>query len=235
MKLIDVVCENITITKVDTWKIKHGFLGRDIDFKIPNKKLFSKDIYLLDQVHEAEIVDLDCVSDNSLKLKADAWISNIDNLIARDVSIGIKTADCTPLLILGLSHVAALHCGWRSAYAGLLENAIQEMLDRKELISNLEIAIGPAAQSCCYEIGPELVEKFKLKITAINNAENILQKRENKDYLSVSNYLKAIALNLGLADKNIVLSQNCTICEKRFFSFRREKADSGRQVSFFSA
>ncbi|HEY5728388.1 MAG TPA: polyphenol oxidase family protein [Acidimicrobiia bacterium] len=74
------------------------------------------------------------------------------------VGVGVATADCVPVVIEGAGFAAVVHAGWRGIVAGVVEAT----LDR---ISSLGLtaecaAIGPAIGPCCYEVGPEVAERF---------------------------------------------------------------------------
>ena len=59
-----------------------------------------------------------------MKPSADAIITNLKN-----VAIGIFTADCSPILLVepNLQIIAAIHCGWRGAIAGIITNTINKI------------------------------------------------------------------------------------------------------------
>ena len=79
------------------------------------------------------------------------------------VLVGVKTADCVPVLIGDAisGAFAAVHAGWRGTVASVVRRAIEQM---QELYGakprNLRAAIGPAANLCCYEVGVEVIEQF---------------------------------------------------------------------------
>lgn len=134
MKIVASYTANIPVLKLDKWNhIAHGFLGCELDFRFAQNawsKISEKKLYLLNQIHGADLVDFDQLKDYSTPLAADGWIGSLSNLIQNDIAIGIKTADCTPVLAVGEKNVLALHCGWRSAYAGLLNIGLKALIDR---------------------------------------------------------------------------------------------------------
>jgi YfiH family protein len=79
------------------------------------------------------------------------------------VAVAVQTADCLPVLIADRrsSAVAAAHAGWRGLAAGVPRVAVERMAsDFGSRGEDLVVAIGPAIGACCYEVGPEVRERF---------------------------------------------------------------------------
>jgi len=129
----------------------------------------------------------------------------------------VLTADCLPVALGSNGAVAMVHAGWRGLAAGVLEEGVRAL---RELggDGDLVAVIGPGAGPCCYEVGEEVH-------TAFGDAHRVpSQSARNID-------LKAIArdrlLAAGVSEVRDVAA--CTICDERFFSYRREGARAGRQ------
>jgi YfiH family protein len=77
------------------------------------------------------------------------------------------TADCLPVLLCSLDGdcVAAVHGGWRSLAAGVLETAVTAIGSRR-LMAWLGPAIGPEA----FEVGDEVRDTFLASDAALANA-----------------------------------------------------------------
>jgi polyphenol oxidase len=128
----------------------------------------------------------------------------------------IVTADCLPIVIAGSGAVASVHAGWRGLDGGVIANAVHELRVHTGE-GPLTAAIGPGAGPCCYEVGPELHERFagfssgsKLDLKAIARAQ---LERAGVDEIH----------DVGV----------CTICSDRdlLFSYRRDGAATGRQAA----
>jgi YfiH family protein len=134
-----------------------------------------------------------------------------------DLGVMVLTADCLPVALGCSGAVAMIHAGWRGLAAGVLEEGVSAV---RELGGDGELAavIGPGAGPCCYEVGEEVHAAFG----GAHRIESPLTR--NID-------LKAIAherlLAAGVTDVRDV--DACTICDERFFSYRREGARAGRQ------
>ena len=68
--------------------------------------------------------------------------------------LGIKTADCAPVLLADYKHgvIGAAHAGWRGAYKGIVENVVVLMLEHGAKLSDIAAAVGPCIQQrdrCC--------------------------------------------------------------------------------------
>jgi YfiH family protein len=112
------------------------------------------------QVHGTDVL---------IRRAGDAPVSGLPNadIIASDdptVAIAIQTADCVPILIADrrTGVVAAAHAGWRGLAAGVPRVAVQALA--REFGSrpgDLVAAAGPSIGACCYEVGPEVRQRFE--------------------------------------------------------------------------
>lgn len=71
--------------------------------------------------------------------------------------IGIKTADCLPVAILGEQGVALIHAGWRGLQSKILQDP--KICELKPLFA----VIGPYINPEEYEIGEEVYQAFSSK------------------------------------------------------------------------
>jgi YfiH family protein len=129
----------------------------------------------------------------------------------------VLTADCLPVALGSHGAVAMVHAGWRGLAGGVLEEgvcALRELGGEGELVA----VIGPGAGPCCYEVGEEVHAAF-------GGAHRVGSPPGRRIDL------KAIArdrlLAAGVSEVRDVAA--CTICDERFFSYRREGDRAGRQ------
>src|SRR5205807_6118440 len=91
--------------------------------------------------------------------RADALVSDLDGVL-----IGVKTADCVPVLMGDPVRraFAAVHAGWRGTAQSIVAKAVARM---NEIYGtrpgDLVCAIGPAACSANYEVGTEVMDAFE--------------------------------------------------------------------------
>jgi YfiH family protein len=149
---------------------------------------------------------------------ADAARSPIeaDGQATRIPGVGVMalTADCLPVALGTAGAVAMVHAGWRGLAAGVLEESVRA-LGELGGADDLAAIIGPGAGPCCYEVGEEVHAAFA---GAHRSGRCIDLKALARDRLRA----------VGVADVRDVAA--CTICDERFFSYRREHALAGRQA-----
>ena len=97
------------------------------------------------------------------------------------------------------------------------------------------VLIGPSAKSCCYEVSVELARDFSASLPTdpiTVNGDKVCHTNGNKCFLDIPSYLRIQARHSGIAEPHIYISSECTICNPNYFSFRRERAEAGRQLNF---
>jgi YfiH family protein len=150
------------------------------------------------QVHGARVVRA-----NGRGEEADAiWTDE------RQRPLIVVTADCMPVALARLDTpaLALVHVGWRGLADGVLENAAGA------LGGELVAVVGPGIGPCCYEVGPEVAERFGERGRTLD-LRAIVERR-----LRVA----------GVARVDHV--EACTACDaERFFSHRRDRGLTGRQ------
>lgn len=145
--------------------------------------------------------------------------------------VGIVTADCVPVLLVGrdVRVAAAVHAGWRGAAAGVLEAAVAEMTGSGAAPGDIEAAIGPAVGGCCYEVGPEVRDAFEAR-TGRTTAVAFTASAGGKYHLDLR---RAVAILLAAAGVGSTAELGpCTACTPAYCSYRRDGSGAGRQLSF---
>lgn len=249
MKFVEKTHSSIKYWIIDSWEevgFVHGFVGADLDLRISKDQaekflasLVNKEtaeLFLLKQIHSDQII---AATENDIKkikteiLEGDGWTLNTKDFKDRNLFFGIKTADCYPVIIYcPVTKLAAnLHCGWRGTLSGLLIKAINELEKNGAKRENLEVAIGPGAGVCCYEVGEDFISIVKnLKYLDSKNIAEVLLQKESKICCDIEKLLLIQLGSLGITKVKAI--SLCTICNKNFFSFRRQKEAAGRQLSF---
>ncbi len=187
----------------------HGFgtIHSDIPAKFTN-------LATLKQVHSAEC--LAAGGKAGILGEGDALLENTPGSV-----VAVKTADCIPLLLVDPVNraVAAVHAGWRGTVARIVQRSVEAMTARFGTSpEDLLAAIGPGIGSCCFEVGPEVAEKFN---------------REGRGHIDLEEENRRQLLESGVTAGHIYASNLCTMCNvKEFHSFRRDRERAGRMYSY---
>ena len=144
--------------------------------------------------------------------------------------IGVRVADCVPILLAGLLHgepwVAALHAGWRGASGGILRRGIEQFIELGGDSRDLYFAFGPCIQACHFEVGPEVIEAAKTDTAWRDELATIGP--SGKPHLDLHGLLRAQAIDMNLDTQKDGSIKRCTLCERdTFYSYRA--GDVGRQ------
>jgi YfiH family protein len=151
--------------------------------------------------------------------------------------------------------VGVFHAGWRGTVKRIVEKGVGEM--RRHFGSrsaDLRAAIGPGIRSCCYQVGPEVRDKFEsqfsygselfreskerneihekyplLFLTARAPGHSELPK---KTFVDLAGANRRQLLDAGVPAKNITDLELYTACHlDLFFSHRAENGLTGRMMA----
>lgn len=128
-----------------------------------------------------------------------------------DRAVMVQVADCLPIAVAGAEAVAMLHAGWRGLAAGVLEEGVRALRELG-VRGPLAAVIGPGARGCCYAVGDEVRAALGVDGARVD-LPTVAARR-----------LAAVGVD-PIEDVG-----RCTICDERFFSFRREGEAAGRQA-----
>ncbi len=155
--------------------------------------------------------------------RADALISDLPDML-----VGVKTADCVPVLIADPASgaYAAVHAGWRGTASSIAAKAVRKMIEIYSSRSeDLIAAIGPAATGRNYEIGQDVMDAF----AGIGGDRYFTPTREGHALVDLIAANRDQLASEGVDMKNVHISQFCTMEHTDlFFSYRIEKKKYGK-------
>lgn len=256
----------------------HGFTGAPLSFREPHLKasaqkflssLQGSKLLLLKQTHTANVLFLNgaervAPKGESLskifdqypgsqevfltRAESDAIIFPARDLELRGCVIGVRTADCLPLIIACGDWLALVHAGWRGLAAGIIEQTLaaivelasdpasREVDDFKEdetKVANLRVAIGPAISGAVYEVGSDVVDAVA-GWEVVGHLESTNPKSPNRPekwLLDLSEVAKRRISTLYPA-ATISHCDICTLANANFHSFRRDKQNMGSNLAW---
>ena len=160
----------------------------------------------------------------------DALISN-----ARNIIMGISTADCIPVIVYDPVHHAAgaIHAGWKGTRLRIVSKTIREM--QKVYGTNpsdCTAAIGPGISQDSFEVGQEVVDAFVE--AGFEMSDYVIMKK--KPHIDLKALNKFQLTSMGVKSQNITVSDVDTFTNPDYFSARREQhgdVKCGRILSGF--
>lgn len=211
----------------------HAFGGRGLDTKAPEKipqelrylGIPPDRIFTLRQVHSPRVL-LAREEDLGKRgtMEGDGAVC-----LTPGLGVGILTADCLPVIISSGSGrgLAMIHGGWRGLHSGIVESGLTLYRELTGVEPDaIRAAIGPAASSCCYVVGPDVAEVFT------NGYRDYLRKTKGERYfLDLEGICVKKLVTAGLLKQNIDRLGVCTICDGQFHSVRRDGRTELRQIS----
>lgn len=140
--------------------------------------------------------------------------------MSRDLGLAVLVADCVPLLLANedATLVAVVHCGWRGTLAGVVEATLDAL---PETPGRLVAWLGPGVCGDCYEVGAEVRDAIDPdERQAVLVDEGPACGEDRKWRMDLPALIVARLQRSGV--HRIVPSSLCTICDKRFYSYRRD-------------
>ena len=172
--------------------------------RIRLSKNLTPNVYLPIQKHTDKVIKLTSV--HQPQEVGDSVITSLKN-----VEIGVKTADCVPIVLVGERWIGVIHAGWKGLYKGIIPKTIEALYNEGE--KQVSAFVFPSAKACCYEVGEEFKKLFKRHLIERNNKlffdpqeEAITQLRENKVEI-------------------VEVIRECTICNTYYPSYRRDRTN----------
>ena len=185
-------------------------------------------LFVLHQTHSTMVIPV--VSDEPFEKTpyGDALVTNQKN-----VFLGIKTADCAPVLLADPDKkvIAAAHAGWRGAVGGVLDKTVETMVEMGARRKNILALVGACIAPRSYEVGADMKEKA-MKEDARASSFFISAGAEKYNF-DLPGYVLDRLERIGVGAAEWI-GEDTYSMEKEYFSYRRsaQKGEScGRQIS----
>lgn len=125
------------------------------NYKAIKGALESENLLILNHIHESTVIDADAMEDFKIEFDADGSVAS-----KKGVILTVQPADCVPILLFDDENavIGGCHCGWKSAKASVLENALDMM--KKKGAKDISAIIGPAIHQDYYEVGLDFTKLF---------------------------------------------------------------------------
>ncbi len=184
-------------------------------------------VILPKQTHSDRVVAVKSADIDASDLDGvDALVTNVPML-----GIGVKTADCVPILLCDevRGAVAAIHSGWRGTVGRIAQKAIAVMM--REYGTNpqdLKAIVGPSIGVDNFQVGPEVVEEFRqagfpMQRVHRNDGERVADSMRGGDHLDLWQANVWLLEECGVKPDNINVCGICTYDHhEAFYSARHD-------------
>jgi len=195
--------------------------SRDLEILEAITGFASENIFMLDQVHEDDVLVIDSRRDTESVV-----VGTGDGMITdkKGLALVIRTADCVPVFIVDEKKavLGAVHSGWRSTEKNITGKCIAMMKSRYSCdAADLKVFILPSIGPQQYEVNEDVSRFFP---------DDTL-KNDGKIFVDLWSHIERSAMDQGVSPDNIVNFRICNRTEhKEFFSHRY--GDSGRNLNF---
>jgi YfiH family protein len=178
--------------------------------------------------HLIEATDQTANPNPSADPGCDALLSRVDRIL-----LAIQTADCLPILIgdKKTGAMVAIHAGWRGTAARITERTVADLMRNLGVNPREAIAaLGPVACGRCYEVGPDVIDRFKQEFGYWKKLMTPVP-GSDKAYLDIRAANTQQLEFCGFTRDRIHVAPYCTIHQNElFFSYRLEGGGGTRPV-----
>jgi len=177
----------------------------------------------MEQVHGVKIA---CVKKEE-KLSGNKLFPSVDGIVTnkRGVLLGVRHADCVPIFLFDPVRevIGLVHSGWRGTVGKIGLIALQKMVvEFGSRVEKVEVALGPAAQVCCYR-------KAKTSVfTQLPEWREFIAIKKGEVTVDLSGFIEEMFLVAGVRKEHIKNSRICTIHNREFHSWTRRR-DQGEE------
>ena len=199
--------------------IEHGFCTAAESEAL--KKAHKKHLLLLKQAHDDGVIFATSL-DIGQEVEADAMAA-----IEPELMLGIKTADCVPILLADKEKqvIGAIHAGWKSALKGIVKNAVDAMQRLGAAPERIAAAVGPSIRFADYEVSKDFYNTFME-----HDPESEVFFTTDKKYFNLPDYVKSKLFDAGIED--IFDTEINTYTDTNFLSYRRDNKEQSRNISW---
>ena len=191
----------------------------------------------MNQVHDVKVAVVDRVDISQDELDGcDAMITDLPG-----IAIGVKTADCIPVLLYDpvKKAAAAVHSGWKGTVSKIISKTVAKMRSTySSQPSDLLAIIGPGICMECFQVGEEVALKFKEAGFDIDSLWAFRGPKtgngmEGGHHIDLKEACRQTLVESGLKNENIQISDLCSYEDNHLlYSARKESIECGRNITY---
>jgi YfiH family protein len=190
-------------------------------------------LVILNQTHSDKVVE--SIS-SAQSVDGDAHFSRTTKL-----ALCIRTADCVPVMIHDAESglIAAVHAGWRGIENEIIRKVCVLLKQQGATLSSARAWIGPHIHSASFEVGKDVAVKLESRFQSVqshSSAKSALVPHEDplKSRVNLLVIARAQLVAHGIEEDRMTVLSVDTVTSNDHASFRRDKEQAGRQLSFIA-
>lgn len=195
-------------------------VGFDPDGVVSVPQIHSKMVHIVDRRHRGMGYRLPAAFEGDGYITADPA-----------VTVGVKTADCTPILMEAavdgcVVAVSALHAGWKGTVADIAGEGVRKLTAlARETVGDpaatvtIRAAIGPCIHPCCFEVKEDCLAVVRASLGEM--AEGFIRSSGAQTFLDLPALNSALLVRAGVAEADIDVCDLCTVCHPELFYSHR--------------
>ncbi len=183
-----------------------------------------------DQIHSHHVVAVQASDVGAGRDGRDSAVRFVDGLVCdlRATPLIQLSADCPLVIVFDPDRPAfgSVHASWRGTLAGIAGRLVERMaaaFDSRP--DRLWAAVAPCAGRDRYAVGPEVLRVAR---TLLPDADRFFPRSADALCFDLKAANVDQLIRSGLSASRIEVADVCTISDRRFFSHRREGANTGR-------
>lgn len=136
-------------------------------------------------------------------------------------SIGVLSADCTPVLFADIrgSCVGAVHAGWKGAHNNIVSVMIAKFRRASIPLPDIRVSVGPHIGSCCYTVPESRIQIFR---DMYPDVHQYAYTHTGIWHLDIGRIIVSQLIEVGLHRQQIDTGIFCTSCQSdKYFSYRK--------------
>jgi YfiH family protein len=153
----------------------------------------------------------------------------------KGLGLCISTADCVPVFIYHHSPqwVMGIHAGWRGIENRIVPKSITALKRLGCAPESLKFFVGPHIQMPSFEVGHDVRDQL---LKSIHNPETSFSQDigPQKSKVDLAKILKTQLVESGVSLENCFFVVKNTVTDQDYHSYRRDRENSGRQLSFIA-
>ncbi len=150
-------------------------------------------------------------------------IKGSDGLITdtKKICLAVTVSDCLPIFIYDEKRevVGIAHAGWRGVVGDITGELVKKFKEHcSSDLESLRVFVGSHIQKCHFEVKEDILESF-------SEHSELVKRERGKYFVDLGGIVKKQFIFSGLKGGNIKISPECTYCNEKYFSFRRESPE----------